>query len=44
MTRARALAEVVSVGVAVLVGRKTPERAIRDASAQVDHLLRAIRP
>jgi multiple sugar transport system substrate-binding protein len=29
---------------AVLVGRKSPERAIRDATAQVDHLLRAIAP
>jgi multiple sugar transport system substrate-binding protein len=29
---------------AVLVGRKSPERAMRDASAQVDHLLRAIIP
>ena len=29
---------------AVLVGRKSPERAIADASAQIDHLLRAIRP
>jgi len=27
---------------AVLVGRKSPERAIRDATAQVDHMLRAI--
>jgi multiple sugar transport system substrate-binding protein len=29
---------------AVLVGRKSPDRALRDATAQVDHLLRAIRP
>jgi len=29
---------------AVLVGRKSPERAIHDGTAQVDHLLRAIRP
>jgi multiple sugar transport system substrate-binding protein len=29
---------------AVLVGRKTPERAMRDASAQVEHMLRAIAP
>jgi len=29
---------------AVLVGRKSSERAIADASAQIDHLLRAIRP
>jgi multiple sugar transport system substrate-binding protein len=29
---------------AVLVGRKSPERAMRDATAQVEHLLRAIAP
>ncbi|MGH7386543.1 MAG: ABC transporter substrate-binding protein, partial [Candidatus Rokuibacteriota bacterium] len=29
---------------AVLVGRKSPERAMRDATAQVDHLMRAIAP
>jgi hypothetical protein len=29
---------------AVLVGRKSPERAIRDATAQVEHLLRSIEP
>lgn len=29
---------------AVLVGRKSPERAIADASVQIDHLRRAIRP
>jgi multiple sugar transport system substrate-binding protein len=29
---------------AVLVGRKSPDRALADASAQIDHLLRAIRP
>jgi multiple sugar transport system substrate-binding protein len=29
---------------AVLVGRKSPERAMRDASAQVEHLLRAVAP
>jgi multiple sugar transport system substrate-binding protein len=29
---------------AVLVGRKTPEQAMRDASAQVAHLLRGINP
>jgi multiple sugar transport system substrate-binding protein len=29
---------------AVLVGRKSPERAMRDATAQVEHLLRAITP
>lgn len=29
---------------AVLVGRKSPERAIADGAAQIDHLLRAIRP
>jgi len=29
---------------AVLVGRKSPDRAIRDGGAQVDHLLRAITP
>jgi len=29
---------------AVLVGRKSPERAMRDASAQVEHMRRAIAP
>ena len=29
---------------AVLVGRKSPERAIADGAVQIDHLLRAIRP
>ncbi|HEY7653569.1 MAG TPA: extracellular solute-binding protein, partial [Methylomirabilota bacterium] len=29
---------------AVLVGRKSPERAIADATAQVEHMLRAIAP
>jgi len=29
---------------AVLVGRKSPERAMRDASAQVEHLLRSVTP
>ncbi|HSB41315.1 MAG TPA: ABC transporter substrate-binding protein [Methylomirabilota bacterium] len=29
---------------AVLVGRKAPERAMRDATAQIEHLLRAVTP
>ena len=29
---------------AVLVGRKSPERAMRDATAQIEHLLRAVAP
>ena len=29
---------------AVLVGRKTPERAMRDAAAQIEHLLRSVEP
>jgi len=29
---------------AVLVGRKSPDRAIRDGAARVEHLLRAITP
>jgi multiple sugar transport system substrate-binding protein len=29
---------------AVLVGRKSPERAMRDATAQIEHLLRALTP
>jgi multiple sugar transport system substrate-binding protein len=29
---------------AVLVGRKSPERAMRDATVQVEHLLRAVAP
>ena len=29
---------------AVLAGRKSPERAMRDATAQVEHLLRALAP
>lgn len=29
---------------AVLVGRKTPDRAIRDATAQLEHLLRSVAP
>jgi multiple sugar transport system substrate-binding protein len=29
---------------AVLVGRKSPERAMRDATAQLQHLLRSVEP
>jgi hypothetical protein len=29
---------------AVLVGRKSPERAMRDATAQIQHLLRSVEP
>jgi hypothetical protein len=29
---------------AVLVGRKSPDRALRDATAQVQHLLRSVAP
>ena len=29
---------------AVLVGRKSPERAMRDAAAQIEHLLRSVTP
>jgi multiple sugar transport system substrate-binding protein len=29
---------------AVLVGRKSPDRAMRDATAQIQHLLRSVEP